>query len=109
MMLSPKINFLMNVYVHVENLSCYHRWSNKSYPHHFEGSTMPPVAKKHLAWYKAFRKRHFFDREYEDAFSSGSLEHAVRRLKHMKSKDKKPWKTFSFILCRIFEKNGMKT
>ncbi len=104
MILSPKINFLTNVYVHIENLSCYHRWSDKSYPHQFANNAISPLEKRYLAWYRAFRKRHFFDREYEDAFSSGSLEQALKRLKHLKTLDKKYLEKIFLYFMQDFRK-----
>ena len=88
MQLLPKINFVTSLYVHIENLAVYHKWSSRSYPKHF---TLSQTAIKYIRWYKKFRKAHFIDTLYEEAFVSDKLEDAfskLHKLQHLQKTEK---------------------
>ncbi len=68
-----KINYLTNLYAHIENLACYHRFSSKSYPSYF-GTGI-------LHAYKEFRNRRKEDKKYEDVFTLAEYELVKQKLR----------------------------
>lgn len=70
-----KVNYLTNLYAHIENLACYHRFSSKSYPSYF-GARI-------LETYKKFRLKRMEDKEYEDVFSLAELELVRQKLRKL--------------------------
>jgi hypothetical protein len=78
MQVSPRINFVTSLYCHVENIAAYHKWTNKNYAKYFESVEHARAAHDNLEWYKTFRKKSFWNRQFENAFTAGSIEDVFR-------------------------------
>ncbi len=70
-----RVNYVTNLYMHVENLACYHGFTDKSYSKFFK---IKPS--KLLKRYEALKKKRFFDRTFEQAFTNNNLSGTLRHL-----------------------------